>query len=154
MKTSRSSPRWFNYTGSIALLFTVISATAQVSGDPRESILGEWTTAGGRSKVLIFKYQNEYCGKIVWIRDSLKAGKPVVDDKNPDAKLVNRPVMGIVFLKGFAFDEENVWRGGEIYDPESGNTYSAKMTLVDERTLELRGYVGIPLFGRTEAWNR
>jgi len=154
MTTARSSSRWFNYAGFMAVVFAVVSTTAQVSGDPRDSILGEWTTAGGRSKVLIFKFRDEYCGKIVWIRDSLKAGKPVVDDKNPDEKLMHRPVMGMVFLKGFTFDEENVWRGGEIYDPESGNTYSAKITLVDERTLELRGYVGIPLFGRTETWNR
>ena len=44
--------------------------------------------------------------------------------------------------------------GGEIYDPESGKTYSAKMSLESPDTLSLRGYVGIPLFGRPSTWSR
>lgn len=44
--------------------------------------------------------------------------------------------------------------GGKVYDPESGNEYKAKMTLVDNKTLKLRGYILIPLLGRTEVWTR
>jgi uncharacterized protein (DUF2147 family) len=57
-------------------------------------------------------------------------------------------------LRGFTYADDRLWSGGKIYDPKSGNDYSAKMTLVDERNLELRGYVVIPLFGRTEKWTR
>jgi uncharacterized protein (DUF2147 family) len=44
--------------------------------------------------------------------------------------------------------------GGRVYDPESGKDYKGKLHLVDEKTLDLRGYVLIPLFGRTETWTR
>jgi uncharacterized protein (DUF2147 family) len=47
-----------------------------------------------------------------------------------------------------------VWRGGVIYDPASGNTYSCQARLDGADRLELRGYVGIPLLGRTTYWLR
>ena len=46
------------------------------------------------------------------------------------------------------------WVGGWAYDPDGGSTYSGQMELADPNTLKLRGYVGIPLFGRTETWTR
>jgi uncharacterized protein (DUF2147 family) len=41
-----------------------------------------------------------------------------------------------------------------VYDPENGKTYSGKMYLTATNQLELRGYVGFPIFGRTEFWKR
>jgi uncharacterized protein (DUF2147 family) len=121
----------------------------------RDGILGAWLTAGGESKVEIYRCDSvTYCGKIVWLRDPLKDGKPVTDDKNQEDSLKSRPVLGLEILRGFTYAGDRLWSGGKIYDPKSGNDYSAKMTLVDERNLDLRGYVVIPLFGRTEQWTR
>ena len=120
-----------------------------------DALLGQWVTAGGESRVEITKCDSiTYCGKIVWLRDPLKDGRPVVDDKNPVDSLKTRPVLGLEILRNFTYAGDNVWSGGKIYDPKSGNDYSAKMTLVDEKNLDLRGYVVIPLFGRTEHWVR
>jgi uncharacterized protein (DUF2147 family) len=63
-------------------------------------------------------------------------------------------VLGLVILRGFKFDEDNVWNDGKVYDPKSGNDYTAKLTLVDEKNLDLRGYVLMPMFGRTSRWTR
>ena len=52
------------------------------------------------------------------------------------------------------YDGPGEWKGGDIYDPESGKTYSSYMFLKDKNTLKVRGYVGISLFGRTEVWTR
>jgi uncharacterized protein (DUF2147 family) len=60
----------------------------------------------------------------------------------------------MVLMKDFEYDSKNVWDDGEIYDPKSGKTYSCKMTLTDPRRLEVRGYVGISLIGRTDVWTR
>ena len=118
-------------------------------------ILGQWLTAGGESRVEVYRCDSTtYCGKIVWLRDPLKDGKPVIDDKNPEDSLKSRPVLGLQILRGFTYAGDRLWSGGKIYDPKSGNDYSAKMTLVDEQNLDLRGYVVIPLFGRTEKWTR
>jgi uncharacterized protein (DUF2147 family) len=59
-----------------------------------------------------------------------------------------------VILTAFKFDGDGEWKGGDIYDPESGKTYSSYMYLKDRNTLKVRGYVGVSLFGRTETWTR
>jgi uncharacterized protein (DUF2147 family) len=140
---------------SLFILIILLSLPAYSQDRDRNGILGEWLTAGGESKVEIYRCDSvTYCGKIVWLRDSLKDGKPVTDDKNPEDSLKSRPVLGLQILRGFTYAGDRLWNGGKIYDPKSGNDYSAKMTLVDEQNLDLRGYVVIPLFGRTEKWTR
>ena len=64
----------------------------------------------------------------------------------------NRDLLGLEFLTKFEYDD-GVYDGGEIYDPETGKTYSCKMSL-DGNTLKVRGYIGISLFGRTEYFER
>ena len=139
------------------LLLTAASCFAlgaQGTVPESDEVLGNWLTEEGKAVVEIFRCEEKYCGRIAWLRDPLKDGNPVIDDKNPDEKLKDRPVLGMVFLQGFVYDEDHVWTDGTIYDPESGDEYSAKVTLVGDTTLELRGYVLIPLFGRTEEWTR
>ena len=54
----------------------------------------------------------------------------------------------------FVYAGDFTWEDGWIYDPNNGNTYSCEMTLIDHKTLKIRGYIGITLFGRTEIWTR
>ncbi|MGE0624262.1 MAG: DUF2147 domain-containing protein [Pseudomonadales bacterium] len=68
------------------------------------------------------------------------------DDRNPDASLRERPLLGLELLSGYRF-EKGRWEG-RLYDPESGNTYSSRMER-DGPRLKLRGYVGVPMLGRT-----
>lgn len=51
-------------------------------------------------------------------------------------------------------DGDGRWSVGQIYDPNSGKTYSCKLKLIDRNTLYVRGYIGISLIGRTETWRR
>lgn len=136
----------------------VIQAVAGRAQAPQpaegDAILGEWLTAEGKAKVHIYKCDTLYCGKIVWLKEPLKNGKEAVDDKNPDPSLQDKPVIGLVIVRGFTYDGDDKWTGGKVYDPESGDTYSGKITLKDPHTLRLRGYVLIPLLGRTEIWTR
>jgi uncharacterized protein (DUF2147 family) len=62
--------------------------------------------------------------------------------------------MGMEIMNNFKLDEDKTWSNGEIYDPKSGKTYSGTITLKGENTLDLRGYVGFPIFGRTAVWTR
>ncbi|MBN2683505.1 MAG: DUF2147 domain-containing protein, partial [Bacteroidales bacterium] len=96
--------------------------------------------------------ENKYYGKIIWVNEK-ERGK--LDSKNPVEKLRTRPIEGIVFMKGFVFEEKTqTWKGGKVYDPESGNVYSGTLKLVDKDNMDLRGYVGVTLLGRTEEWTR
>jgi uncharacterized protein (DUF2147 family) len=140
---------------SLLLLLILLSPLTFSQDRDRDGILGTWLTAGGESKVEIYMCDSvTYWGKIIWLRDPLKEGKPVTDDKNPEDSLKSRPVLGLQILRSFTYAGDRVWNGGKIYDPKSGNDYSAKMTLEDEKNLDLRGFVVIPLFGRTEKWTR
>ncbi len=160
MTTTTNGSRLMKTTARIGILAGVLALCAmtgraqQPQSGAGDAILGEWLTAEGKAKVLIYRCDTVYCGKIVWLKEPLKNGKEAVDDKNPDPALQNKPVIGLVIVRGFEFDGEDEWTGGKVYDPESGDTYSGKMTLKDPNTLRLRGYVLIPLLGRTEVWTR
>lgn len=146
----------------VAALLILVCAAPFINGPLRaqenqkeaDAILGEWLTEEGTSKVEIYKCGEEYCGKISWLKEPEKDGKPKVDELNPEERLRNEPLLGLTIMRGFAYDGDNLWKSGKIYDPKSGNDYSAKVTLVDEHNLELRGYVLMPLFGRTSKWTR
>ena len=74
-------------------------------------------------------------------------GSPRRDDNNPDATQQDRLLMGLQLLSGYQF-KKGVWQG-EIYDPGSGNTYSSTMKISRKGELQMRGYIGISLLGRT-----
>ena len=118
-----------------------------------DDVLGYWLTDKGTAKIEIYKEAGKYNGKIVWLREpNDEKGMPKVDVENPDKDLRSRPVMGLNLVSGFNFDGDQ-WEDGEIYDPEEGKTYSCRMRLKKDK-LEVRGYIGTPLFGRTVVWTR
>jgi uncharacterized protein (DUF2147 family) len=80
--------------------------------------------------------------------------RPDKDEKNPDAALRERPLTGLELFGDFSYDGDGRWSGGTIYDPNSGKTYRCIITWVDADTLKVRGYIGVPMLGRTETWTR
>lgn len=120
------------------------------------NIEGYWHNAEKTSKIQIYKTTaGTYAGKIVWLKEpNNAAGKPKVDDKNPDKELRNRPLLNLVIVKGLTSKGGNKFDSGTIYDPKSGNTYSSKGELTGPNVLKLRGFIGISLVGRTETWTR
>ena len=91
-------------------------------------------------------------GKILKVLDKEKAD--ALCTKCPGS-LKNKPVEGLQILTGLKADGSNQWSDGKLVDPESGKTYSGKLTLSDNgQTLKLRGYVGSPVFGRSQTWQR
>jgi len=144
------------------LILLLLSSSFTVFADEADNILGAWLTAEGKSKVEIYKCGAKYCGKIVWLKipqypaddPQGMGGKDKMDRENPDKALKTRPLLGINIIQDFVYDGEAEWDDGTIYDPRNGKTYSCSMTLTDANTLEVRGYVGLPLFGRTAIWTR
>lgn len=119
-----------------------------------DRLLGQWNSADGDARIEISTATAGYCGRIVWMREPFKDGKPRVDDKNPDPALRQRPIQDLTILRGFVFDGNDMWKDGKIYDPKSGNEYRARITWVNEKKIVLRGYIGVPWLGRSEAWTR
>jgi len=146
----------------LPVLMTSLLLPTLAWAEDADAVLGQWLTADGKAKVEIVKHGDVYDGSIVWLKEPLypaddkqgMGGKPKVDRENPDPALKTRPILGLPLIQGFKYDGDNVWVDGTIYDPESGKTYSCKMTLMMDGRLKVRGYWGISLFGRSEIWTR
>jgi uncharacterized protein (DUF2147 family) len=133
---------------------SLISFAAQFQ-NKADDIIGTWLTGGKEpAKIQIHKSGEKFYGKIIWLKNPTENGKQRVDANNPDKAKRSNPIIGLLMLTGFKFDGEDEWKGGDIYDPESGKTYSSYIYLKDKNTLKVRGYVGISLLGRTETWIR
>jgi uncharacterized protein (DUF2147 family) len=112
---------------------------------------------GGAAQVEISDCGGELCGQVVWLRSPFdENGCELRDRYNPDPSLRHRSVIGLDIVRGLtpSSGADAVWKGGTIYDPGSGNTYRASLSVVGKNRLELRGYIGIPLIGRTTSWFR
>jgi uncharacterized protein (DUF2147 family) len=134
----------------ILILLNTVSLLAQSDKLSKgDAIIGEWTNPSKDAKFEIYKKDNKYFGKVIW-----GTGEETKDINNPDPKLRHRDLIGLIILQNFVFDGENSWKGGTIYDPQNGKTYSCELTLYSANQLDVRGYVGISLFGRTEIWTR
>ncbi|OAI30599.1 hypothetical protein A1351_08475 [Methylosinus sp. R-45379] len=71
-----------------------------------------------------------------------------------EGALKNAPVLGLIILSGLKKDGAE-YTGGRILDPDDGNFYSSKIRLMDGgKKLEVRGYIGVSLLGRSQIWQR
>ncbi len=124
----------------ISLIITSFSAkiNSSIISDDSQKIVGVWFTDDKTSKIQIYKNENQYFGKIIWL---------AALESKEELKL--KPKIGYQIFRKFTFEGKNVWSGGQVSDPRSGMTVSGKMTLKNENTLNVRGYLGMPMFGKT-----
>ena len=139
-------------TSAVLLFIATVSAAA-----PNASPEGYWLTASGHGIIEITRCGagDTLCGKLAWFR--VEPGDPNtqgLDLKNPNPAERSRPLCGATFMYGFKPTAPDHWEDGMVYDAESGNTYHATLMLRPDGKLELHGYIGIPLFGRSEIWTR
>ena len=127
--------------------------TTSVCGEDRERIKGLWASDG--SIFHIFEKDGVLHSVIVALKephytreeDAGRAGQQRVDDENPEKALRSRPILGLEMFSDYRYEKQK-WKG-KIYDPEPGNTYQSRIALADDGRLEIRGYIGLPMFGRT-----
>jgi uncharacterized protein (DUF2147 family) len=127
-------------------------------------IKGVWRTqkASKNADIEISACQNDpmtLCGKIVALQEPFYPdGTAKRDKNNPDPALRQRPLIGLNILQGFTQVDATSWENGTIYNPENGKVYSCTLNLTTDddgkEVLEVRGYVGISLFGESQYWVR
>jgi len=137
-------------------LFPVFNLFSQTNTTKEgDKILGIWKTGTGRAHIKITKYSDKYGGKITWMKIPNKPdGAPKLDDKNPDRSKNANPILGSNILLGFKYEGNKIYEGGTVYDPNNGKTYKCVITYQNDSTLNVRGYLGITLIGRTDTWKR
>ena len=133
-------------------LFMVADAFA--AEPPADAILGQWYTEKDQSVVEIYKSGETYCGKIVWLKEPCNSdGTEKVDADNPDESKRTRRIIGMDIVQGFRYSGRGTWDSAKIYNPNDGKTYSCKAKIEKDK-LNIRGYIGLSLLGRTTVWKR
>ena len=142
------------------LLFFAFGASATLAQEA--SPVGRWRTIDDdtgepRSIVEIYEENGKLYGRVVEILQVSDKAK-----RNSEGQVIctacegekhNQPIEGMVVLEGLEKDGD-AWKGGTILDPSNGKTYKAKISLDGEDRLDVRGYIGVSLFGRTQTWQR
>lgn len=120
-----------------------------------QSIIGKWKsineeTQKEESIIEIYKENGKFYGKIIKILDPKKTNALCENCKGNNK---NKPIVGLVIINGLKKDG-NEWSGGKVLDPKNGKKYKCYITLKNENTMKLRGYIGFAVFGRTAYWYR
>lgn len=140
----------------LASLFIVLAFAAWAQDTP----VGLWKTVDdttGREKGLV-RIVAEHGVLTGRIEGTLEPGEPkrkVCDLCTDERK--GAPLLGMAILRGVraSSDEAGLWEGGDILDPDNGKVYRVRLRLLkDGKQLQVRGYIGMPMLGRTQIWNR
>jgi uncharacterized protein (DUF2147 family) len=132
---------------AIAVGLTLAAAPA-FAADPVE---GEWLTQDKGGKVRIAACPGKadrMCGTTSWVKDPTK----VLDEKNPNAALRSKPLLGQQVIRDFKQAAPGRWTGGKIYDPKTGKTYDSKMTANANGSLKVEGCV--LMICQAQTWTR
>lgn len=130
------------------IALTVITAAAQ-------DVTGKWKTIDdetgkAKSVVEIYKQNGKIYGKVIEIFDASKRNLNCVECSGSDK---DKPIMGLVIIKGLEKDGDE-YNDGTITDPNNGKVYKCYIELDGANTLNVRGYIGFSLLGRTQTWTR
>jgi len=117
-------------------------------------LIGRWTAMGDydykpKAIIEIFEADGKLHGRV----EEVLPDAAVKICKKCDGDLKNKPITGMVILTNLTKTETG-GKDGKILDPGSGNTYSCYLELESPDKVKLRGYIGLPAFGRTQYWFR
>jgi uncharacterized protein (DUF2147 family) len=124
------------------------------------TIAGNWKTIDDESRtakalVQITEVAGIFTGRIHKLLPPDSAQDATCEECTDERK--NQPIVGMTILRSVrqSSADAGIWDGGDILDPETGKVYRVRLRpLEGGEKLELRGYLGIPLLGRTQTWIR
>jgi len=139
-----------------ALALLALAGSAMAQANP----VGLWKTIDDKTKkerslVRITESNGVLTGRIEKRLDQDAKAEDTCTKCPDDRK--GKPVQGLEIIRGVtkAAGEDSRWEGGTVLDPESGDIYKVRLSPADGgRKLDMRGYIGTPLLGRTQTWIR
>jgi uncharacterized protein (DUF2147 family) len=157
---------------ALLLTATLTSADAQTPAPARKSTsapaapapaappipegpVGVWLDHTGRGAVEIVPCAMELCGRIVWMKEPAdKTGKPLVDSQNTDKARRAAPICGLQIIGGLKQQRDGSWDNGWIYDPEQGESFDLEVRLLQDQSLQVKGYKVVKFLNETFKWQR
>jgi uncharacterized protein (DUF2147 family) len=140
--------------------WTLVLGAMCVSAAAQGTPVGLWKTVDDRtgrdkSQIRIVEDHGVLFGRVEKLLDPETKPGIVCDLCTDDRK--DKPVLGMTVIRNVKLSDKDptVWDGGDILDPKNGNVYRVRMTPIESgKKLEVRGYIGAPVFGRTQTWFR
>jgi uncharacterized protein (DUF2147 family) len=140
-----------------SLLAVILLGLSAHAAPVRDSPIGLWKTIDDRTHkprgmVRIYEHEGSLYGRIEHCFDPAEAKAKC--EKCP-ADQRNHPIIGLIVLRGLKKHGANEYSGGQILDPDNGSVYRCRLTLEDHgMRLDVRGYLGLPIAGRSQTWVR
>jgi uncharacterized protein (DUF2147 family) len=137
-------------------VFTALHPARAQNATPPVIPLGVWADDTGDSHIELYRCGEELCGRLVWLRQPTDAnGKPRLDEHHPEASQKSRPLLNLTVLERLTYNAStDRWEDGKIYDPENGRTYSCYVAAAGKDRLEVKGYIGFSMMGKSHYWQR
>jgi uncharacterized protein (DUF2147 family) len=135
------------------LVVVIISSIGGARAD-RAAIDGVWLTDQGDGIVELKECGSAICGTVYAIIRLPNPSRPPLDARNENPELRERALCGVPIVGGMRALGADSWGEGWVYDPHTGKTYDAEITLENPNLLSIRGYLRVKLIGRTVSWTR
>lgn len=155
--TNRMTKKLATISLFVAAAFVLTAMSQPAAAADTDSPVGIWKTIDdntnkAKSHVQIWENKGVLYGKVVKLLDPPEPN-PLCDKCK--GKRYNKPVIGMIILWGLKKDDPEWWKDGNIMDPDNGKTYGCKLKVTNGgKQLDVRGFVGFSLLGRTQTWHR
>ena len=139
------------------LLFLPLLASLTNIGDaePVYRLDGVWESEEKNLQMEMFEDGEQFAGRMIYFRCSTDEIMRTSEDiENPNKNLRSRKLLGLTLVTRLNYQGNNVWDDGKIYDPNSGNTFEARIQLTGPNTAIVRGYWKYRWFGRSMVFHR
>src|SRR5689334_19981280 len=113
---------------SVFLIIAFIATTSFNTLRPGHQLIGVWESEEKNLQIEMFEDNGRFAGRMIYFKCSTEAEmRTIKDTENPDKNLTNRPLLGLTLVTKLAYQSENIWDDGKIYDPNSGRTFEARI---------------------------
>ena len=138
------------------LALVLLTGLAKAQATP----VGVWKTIDDESKkekslIRVSEAGGVLTGRLEKLLDPATPSDAVCKECTDERK--DKPIAGMTLIRGVKQNDgdKGVWDGGDILDPNNGKVYSVRLKPIDGGAkLEVRGYIGTPILGRTQTWIR
>jgi uncharacterized protein (DUF2147 family) len=133
----------------------LLSATAFEVPDSAQRLVGVWESEEKNLQIEMFEDDGQFAGRMIYFKCSsdyiMRTSKDV---ENPNKQLTDRYLLGLKLLTRLSYQGGDLWDDGKIYDPNSGNTFEARIQLIGQNKAIVRGYWKYRWFGRSMIFYR
>jgi len=130
---------------AITLLVGASKSPQKLPTFSADMIIGNWMDDKNEVLVNIYKVNNKYFGKAIWIQNILNPGQPLIKEE--------QHWIGMILMKDFIW-QNNEWSHGTIFHPRENQTYSAYITPINQNNIKVTGFVWFRFLSQAVVFHR